>query len=605
MSKKFEKIVNAPHRAFGNATRNIRKMQPDSKLGQVARVTGMGLTGLTQFLLWAAKYITLDNHLTRAGERAFGSIKVNKNKSGHDKKLQAFAKKYPNLSSHILYYMMLAMVAGGVLPDYSDDNQQDNDENKIENVIVNSDKDVVISDNTYGSFVKKMEPLIDPFIAYLILPEAIHKNDAGLHTPYNSRDGKITIGYGSTKTPDGKPVTMRTPPITDAQARDWVRQHLYSETFPLMYAYSVMYPDVKIDTPQDALFIMSLLYNTASQLIEVGGSRTFDMTNLVETYGDRLTPQHVADLFMEKPVSKLTGFGKLWLKNTPVKDLDKELSKWVYSNGRVARGLYVRRFVELGIGLGRLTPQQCLDCAAGIVYGYGREVGYNSKYAFFDKKGNVNLNTYTDLSTYLLERSQTQDKIRNFLPPQMIQNIESGTAYQEFARLTDEYKAAHVEVDNTVAQLQRDAQSAFDDGNFIKAAQLFASLTYKCPDVASYHNDLAVTYNNLGRYDDAISQVNEIINRIRDAKQYAAAYYNAGVAYEKKGNLQKALANYKLSVAKGNRSVQKDVTRVNNLLKKGSRQKQKRISFNAGRDNIQNSFIRKLGIQNNNTNGMA
>ena len=103
MSKKFEKIVNAPHRAFGRATKRIQETQPASAMGKGARIAGIGLSGLSQFLLWAAKYITLDNHLTRGGEHALAGMNVGKNKKGQDNKLQSFAKKYPNLSSHILY----------------------------------------------------------------------------------------------------------------------------------------------------------------------------------------------------------------------------------------------------------------------------------------------------------------------------------------------------------------------------------------------------------------------------------------------------------------------------------------------------------------------
>ena len=99
------------------------------------------------------------------------------------------------------------------------------------------------------------------------------------------------------------------------------------------------------------------------------------------------------------------------------------------------------------------------------------------------------------------------------------------------------------------------------------------------PDNALLRNDLALTYNKLGRYDDAIAQVRDIIYRIGDKSQYAAAQYNAGFAYEQKGDYQKALANYKLSLANGNRRVQKDITRVSEKIKQGGN---KKIAFNTG-----------------------
>lgn len=111
MAEKFRKIVNAPHKAFGRARKNIAKMTPTTKKGKAARAAGVAMTGMFQFLLWAVKYATLDNHATRAMERGFANMTVGKNKDGKDKKLSAFAKKYPNLSSHMLYYMMLGAAA--------------------------------------------------------------------------------------------------------------------------------------------------------------------------------------------------------------------------------------------------------------------------------------------------------------------------------------------------------------------------------------------------------------------------------------------------------------------------------------------------------------
>ena len=138
----------------------------------------------------------------------------------------------------------------------------------------------------------------------------------------------------------------------------------------------------------------------------------------------------------------------------------------------------------------------------------------------------------------------------------------------------------------------------------------FERLIEQHSDNALLHNDLAATYNKLGRYADAIEQTHKIIFEIGDKKQYAAAYYNAGFAYEQLDNMQKALANYKLSVANGNKRVQRDVTRVSNKIKntRPGKKKSKHVAFNAGQGNLhnmQNGFIRKLNMHGNNTNNMA
>ena len=100
------------------------------------------------------------------------------------------------------------------------------------------------------------------------------------------------------------------------------------------------------------------------------------------------------------------------------------------------------------------------------------------------------------------------------------------------------------------------------------------------------HNDLAATYNKLGQYDDAVQQAREILHRIGDKSQYAAAQYNAGVAYEQLGDLRRALQNYELSVANGNKSVRDDVMRIRKKLKK-----QKITAFNYGADNIKSNDV--------------
>ena len=98
--------------------------------------------------------------------------------------------------------------------------------------------------------------------------------------------------------------------------------------------------------------------------------------------------------------------------------------------------------------------------------------------------------------------------------------------------------------------------------NYQEAAEIFKALVVNQPDNALLRNDLAITLIHLGKYDDALVHINEILERIKDSKQFAAAYYNRGLAYERKGNLSKALADYRLAVANGNKRAQKDVTRV-------------------------------------------
>ena len=128
----------------------------------------------------------------------------------------------------------------------------------------------------------------------------------------------------------------------------------------------------------------------------------------------------------------------------------------------------------------------------------------------------------------------------------------------------------------------------YKGGDYKSAAKQFELLVADNPDNALLRNDLAATYNHLEQYDDAIKQAQEVVRRIGDKSQYAAAQYNAGFAYEQKGNLDKALENYKLSVKNGNRRVQSDVTRVSEMINNNVKSKSKAISFNEAAGRIKN-----------------
>ena len=65
-------------------------------------------------------------------------------------------------------------------------------------------------------------------------------------------------------------------------------------------------------------------------------------------------------------------------------------------------------------------------------------------------------------------------------------------------------------------------------------------------DGADIHNDMAITYYNLGEYENCIKECQEVL-KTGEKELYPAANYNAGKAYEKLGNPAKALKNYQLA----------------------------------------------------------
>lgn len=64
---------------------------------------------------------------------------------------------------------------------------------------------------------------------------------------------------------------------------------------------------------------------------------------------------------------------------------------------------------------------------------------------------------------------------------------------------------------------------------------------------ADIHNDIAITQYHLGNYDECIAESRKVLET-GESELYAAANFNAGKAYEQKGDSDKALTNYKLAL---------------------------------------------------------
>jgi len=641
MSEKFKTVVNAPHKAFGRARKKIAAMQPQTKKGKAARGAGVALTGMFQFLLWAVKYAALDNHLTRGMEKKLGRMTVGKNKKGEDKKLAAFAKKYPNLSSHMLYYMMLGgLVAGGGA---AYDHVFGDEENTVssETVIGIDQSDIrVFEANTYGAYMAKMEPVTPYLISQLIVQEGVRMNDAGMHVVYDDADGHVlrpgerprgvaTIGFGSTMLKDNTKVTSNTPPISSAEAYELARHHLeVGETYFIMYCYEIGTGRVQIDDTKKALMLGSMLYNMGSNLIEEENDKNHrkrfaELRQLYSQYGFGVSDDDVRALFERYPVQAPTSFGKILLGYDKRGKLENCAGLYLKAGGKLAPGLVWRRWLEAGLLTGDIKPQDLLDIPLdGMPEFYKRmckDVGGDKKKAFFTGGADnrrVNRATYAKLREWIQNpvnkhgRSMTnKPKVGDVLPQNVVELCRSGQCElgnmlavirpQEAVR-TDSVKQDTIEKKMSVEEatyvigydnMYAAAVKSFRARDYEAAVRQFEAMIDSFPGNALLHNDAAATYNKLGRYDKAIEHARIILHEIGDKSQYGAAQYNAGFAYEKKGDLQKALANYKLALANGNRRVQKDITRVTRLIQKQGRGrgKSQRTAYMHGAKKLENN----------------
>lgn len=615
MSEKFREIVNTPHRAFGRLKTKIQNITPKKTVGKVVRGAGIGTTAVTQFLFWLSKYIALDNHVTRAGERGFSKIKVGKNKKGKDKKFPKFIKKNPNFTSIVSWWMMLAALGGTgkiVVNNVRDKTEQSEDDDKAAEEEIENEK---YEPGTYGAYFDKLQTITPFVIAGLIEYEGVRVNKNGMHVVYDDATGRplqpgetpkgtATIGFGSTVLKDGTKVTSYTQPITTEEAYELVRWHLEEgETYFGMYCYDTAFETIDINSVSEAMAIADVMYNGFSRFIEPDyldtrhkkpnrklNDRFFILRQAYKDKGAGLTEEEVIENFRQYPADTTYSFGKAWLGGKSKQETANMLGNFL----KGGPGIPVRRWVEAGLLTGNLSPEVLLDCPIDGLSEFRKYKG-SKKSAFWktDSNGNpiANKETYQEFVEWLRNPVNAKGqslahwkKVRDYMPEYALATCD-GKVCQLGDKAPTKQRVRQKEVERETYVLDYEtayasAIGAYKVGDYSSAAQQLEKLVDDNPNNALLHNDLAAAYNHLGMYDDAITHAQEIVKRIGDKSQYAAAQYNAGFAYEQKGDLQRALANYKLSVANGNSRVQSDVTRIKNKLNRQDNLKSKDTAFN-------------------------
>lgn len=579
MSTNVEKKANTSQRAFVRATQNIKKTQSNGTKGQ-------------------------------------------------NNKFQAMLKKYPNLSSRILYVLIAAMTFGGMYAYHKHSNDKDNDNaDKIETVITESEEQEL----TYAKYMERLKPLEPMIIADLIAKEGVHIGPkSGLHTPYQDSRGYWTIGFGSRILKDGTVVTSKTKPITAEEAYELARWHLENETFLLMYWYDVGCENVNINTTEEAFAIASVMYNSYANLVETpskknkNGKYAFRNVNYdersarlrkdFEQYGVMLPESVVLDRFAQYPITHMESFGQAWLDGESKETIANKFGNFLLGG----RGIRWRRWLEAEMFLGHVTPEMMLNCPVGGMYEFFKYVGSDRENWFLgDGKNNrrVNDKTFYMFQEWIRAPRQKSGaslagwkKAKDLLPQVAREMCEQGKCTLgnlNAVVVFEEPVAQNVKKQTYVTEYKEqyaDVISEFRQGSYAVAATKLEDMIALYPKNALLRNDLAVAYNKLGRYDDAIATLRVIFDTIGDTEQYGAAYYNAGQAREGLGQLESALANYKLAVRHGNKRVQNDVKRMEKNVKSSAKQKSgdknnnmkkkqnnRRATFKAVTKNIRNN----------------
>ena len=607
MAEKFRKVVATPEQAAAKLRKIIEKTHPEKyvrarrteknadgttgrfpELNDTVAIMGLGTAkwtawlaaGGAQFLLTLARWMTMDNVFLRKMENHFAGRNAGKRRK--TTKLSAIAKKYPNASAHILWWLGLAAVAGGgyfgteIAPEVITQVKEWQNARDAERWAEQE------AQGTYRAFLNKIRPITPFIIADLIAKEGVHLDEHGLHKPYRDSKGVATIGFGSTVLKDGSRVTMDTAPITTEEAYELARWHLEeAETYFVLYCYDVGLQNVNVNTTSEAFGMSSIMYNTYADIIEKPDDENYqnrfgELRKLLDEYGYAVSDEQVRHVFDKYPVTNLTSFGDAWINDSDANMMADKLGEFLAGG----RGMQWRRWLEAGLLTGKITPQMMLDCPANGMYEFYKYMG-KKKSAFFTGAVNsrqVNLDTYEIFQQWLKNpvdeegHSLTKwNKVGDCLPGDILAYCQSGECKfdnKDFNKHIDKRKKVELETYTLGYDAQyKNAIAQYNAGEYAGAAQSFQDMIKKYPNNALLHNDLAATYNKLGQYNDAVQQAREILHRIGDKSQYAAAQYNAGVAYEQLGDYDRALMNYKLSVKNGNSRVANDVARVQKMIR--------------------------------------
>ena len=542
MSKKFEKIVNAPHKVFGRAKdkllgwkiegenpkikiettdKTVTINVPEKEFKKGVRAAGISVTGLGQFLFWAAKYLTLDNHLTRQLEKLFT------NKKGSKKKI-----KHPNLVGHIVYYIMVAATVAGVdlsrdesviketvkewIADLTDDDDDDKDGKTIDIMSVDvksSVKDInntvphlkaISTNQSQSEFVKQAAKEYWDEIAVALTELETYRAAPKLH----SGEKRYTNGLGCTwyyyydkkgKLHQRANYKNNTKTLSKDKNYEQARRHLIYETLPALYDAIKPYNNI---TPQMQI-----------ALLMAGYQRPADMKYIAKKLAAAKTVQQVADAFAD------------------VSDVPSSYRE----------GTRVRRYTCALYAIGAISAEQMLDWTRDSFSMINVNTIYRNGH-FFISQQNVE---------FLLGRSRPNtNTVRKFL-----NDFDTGRKIVADIKTSDnkfkfDEKTKDSDAEKSMALVNK-ADKKFKQKKYKDAEKLYVEALTLNPDNMEAYSSLALTYKMLGdekkseeyyqKCIDTVVKCNEYMNSnkslLLDRRVKAMTYYNAGLARQEMGRM--------------------------------------------------------------------
>ncbi len=540
MGQKFKDAVNMPYKRVLESAKILWHAKAtdaqteDERTAKEAAWRAGAVTAVPMaFLLWLAKYVALDNHLIRLIERGAANKKVAKNKKGKDKTWQVLMKKYPDLSAHLIYYMMIVLIIGAANVTGYDEQFKDAIDHKV--------REWKTRRATSDLMKTKLDPQSPDFINQCIALEnitsiaIIYVETYFAQPTINPGEDVYTDGFGMTWSRDANG-HMKIRNYTDTKAnrlkgrtphkpsggRDVAMQLEDTQQFLRDYVYPEIKRYVKREiTPQEFIALCMSGYQYVSQI-----------DNIAAKLNSALLPQSVADAFVSQS-------GKKW------------------------GGTQKRRWVAGMLAAGYINMNDILNANVDAFYNVG------------------DINVFVRNGHFVCD-ANTVEYIMNMPGDKKVIDVVNSLQDGQMAikqmggqRGADMAKTVYIDDDEDTRKASEsmgilvDAQRAYDKKNYKRAVALYEKAIKENPDNMEAYSSLAVAYIRLGEENNSLEyfekateivvlgnkRMNLKMQVLYDSEIKAASYYNAGLArekmaefYESQGNFETARENYDMAL---------------------------------------------------------
>ena len=529
MGDKFRRAVNAPHKIMGKVRRKIEATKPETPRGRTLRGVGLATADLFRFLLWATKYVALDNHLMRAIEKELRNMEVGKNKAGKDKAFSAALKKYPDLAAFIIYYLMVAMTLGGVraYQEITEDDISTENVTMVPRPVDDFKIDPNVSDEEWRRQIDAIHPyvMMETILSEGFVPE--------MYSDVGQTSGYLTIGSGymvGQVRPTGK--------IGRSILKE--RKAFFKKVLgrPLLNGTKINYAENQV--LMTAWYKQRVYPQLRRALKKPIGVRLFvELAIAAYNRGEGIYKTDQDGY----PLMRLVNFGA---NDTVIANAFSCFFKDGNAGLRPKYGIAAHRV------LGDISDADVLNALANAVYKVSDKKLWNSD-------GTLKLKEPGQVAELLLAvknadivkngRTYRQNPVREYLTAAQVKTILAGGLFEaDTASFVPAPAPAPVQTPDSVNadRLNEEGEELYDNGDYAGAVEKFKAALAQNPRQYIVYSNLSIAYYKMGDFDSGLRVVQDLIksehmkNMPDNLKAYS--YYNAALCYEGLADQEKDLA---------------------------------------------------------------